>query len=85
MLFSSLARQFGDRAIGVILTGIGDDGAHGLAELRAQGGLTLGQDEATSAVYGMPSAAVKLGAVSRVLPLPDIPGAIRRAVEGGPR
>jgi len=85
LLFSSLARMFGDRAIGVILTGIGDDGATGLAELHGRGGLTLGQDEGTSAVYGMPSAAVKAGAVSRVLPLPQIAGAIRRAVEGGLR
>lgn len=81
VLFSSLARVFGDLAIGVILTGIGDDGATGLAELRARGALTFGQDEATSAVYGMPSAAVKVGAVARVLPLPEIAGAIRRAVE----
>ena len=85
MLFSSLARVFGDRAVGVILTGIGDDGATGLGELRARGALTLGQDEETSAVYGMPSAADKLGAITRVLPLPDIAAAIRRAVEGGPR
>jgi two-component system chemotaxis response regulator CheB len=84
-MFGSLARVFGDRAIGVILTGIGDDGAAGLGELRAQGALTLGQDEATSAVYGMPSAAVKLGAVARVLPLPEIAPAIRRAVEGPAR
>lgn len=82
MLFGSLARVFGDLAIGVILTGIGDDGAVGLGELRAAGGLTLGQDEQTSAVYGMPSAAHKLGAVTRVLPLSEIAGAIRRAVEG---
>lgn len=85
MMFSSLARVFGDRAVGVILTGIGDDGAAGLGELRAQGGLTLGQNEETSAVYGMPGAAAKLGAVTRVLPLPDIAAAIRRAVEGAPR
>jgi len=85
VLFSSLARVHGDRAIGVILTGIGDDGAAGLAEVRAMGGLTLGQDQKTSAVYGMPSAAVQLGAVARVLPLQEIAGAIRRAVEGGPR
>jgi two-component system chemotaxis response regulator CheB len=84
-LFSSLARTFGDLAIGVILTGIGDDGATGLGEMRAAGALTLGQDEQTSAVYGMPSAAVKLGAVSRVLPLPEIAPAIRRAVEGAAR
>jgi len=81
MLFGSLARVFGDRAVGVILTGIGDDGAAGLFEMRAQGALTLGQDEQTSAVYGMPSAAQKMGAVTRVLPLPEIAGAIRRAVE----
>jgi two-component system chemotaxis response regulator CheB len=84
-LFSSLARTFGDLAIGVILTGIGDDGATGLAEMRAAGALTLGQDEQTSAVYGMPSAAVKLGAVGRVLPLSEIASAIRRAVEGAAR
>lgn len=84
-LFSSLARTFGDLAIGVILTGIGDDGATGLGEMRAAGALTFGQDEQTSAVYGMPSAAVKLGAVSRVLPLPEIASAIRRAVEGAAR
>jgi len=85
MLFSSLARSWGDLAIGVILTGIGDDGASGLVELRARGALTFGQDEATSAVYGMPSAAVKMGGVARVLPLPEIAGAIRRAVEGASR
>lgn len=85
MLFSSLARTFGDLAVGVILTGIGDDGASGLVELRARGALTLGQDEETSAVYGMPSAALKMGGVSRVLPLPEIAGAIRRAVEVGQR
>ncbi len=85
MLFSSIAREHGARAIGVILTGIGDDGAVGLGELRARGALTLGQDEATSAVYGMPNAADKLGAVARVLPLPEIAGAIRRALEGGSR
>ena len=85
MMFSSLARVHGDRALGVILTGIGDDGATGLAELREKGALTIGQDEATSAVYGMPAAAVKAGAVARVLPLPEIAGAIRRAVEGGTR
>jgi two-component system, chemotaxis family, protein-glutamate methylesterase/glutaminase len=85
MLFGSLARVFGDRALGVILTGIGDDGAAGLLEMRTQGALTLGQDEETSAVYGMPSAAQKLGAVARVLPLPEIAGAIRRAVEVPPR
>jgi two-component system, chemotaxis family, protein-glutamate methylesterase/glutaminase len=82
VLFSSLARQLGDRAVGVILTGIGDDGASGLAEMRARGAMTMAQDEKTSVVYGMPSAAVKLGAAVRVLPLQDIAAAIRNAVEG---
>lgn len=82
MMFSSLARMFGDRASGVILTGIGDDGAAGLGELRAQGGLTIAQDEKTSVVFGMPNAAVQAGAVMRVLPLQHIAAAIRTAVEG---
>ncbi|HEU4733778.1 MAG TPA: chemotaxis protein CheB [Kofleriaceae bacterium] len=80
VMFASLARFVGNRALGVILTGIGDDGAAGLADLRARGGLTLAQDERTCAVYGMPRAAFELGAISRVLPLPEIPAAIRQAV-----
>lgn len=80
VLFASLARFVGDRAIGVILTGIGDDGATGLRELRSRGALTLGQDARTCAVYGMPRAAFEIGAVARMLPLSEIPGAIRQAV-----
>jgi two-component system chemotaxis response regulator CheB len=78
-LFQSVADHAGPRGVGVLLTGMGDDGARGLLALRRRGGLTLGQDEATSAVYGMPHAAERLGAVSRVLPLADIAGAILHA------
>ncbi len=74
-LFSSVAR-LGGRGVGVILTGMGADGAAGLAEIRAAGGRTLGQDEATSIVYGMPRAAHEKGAVERQLPLPHIADAI---------
>lgn len=84
LLFRSLARHVGDRAVGVVLTGIGDDGAEGLAELRARGARTLAQDQQTSTVYGMPRAAFARGAVERVLPLPELAAAIRRALgEGG--
>ena len=62
----------GAAALGVILTGMGRDGARGLLALREAGARTLGQDEATSVVYGMPKAAFELGAVERQLPLEKI-------------
>jgi len=75
-LFSSVAKVYGANALGVILTGMGDDGADGLVELRRAGGWVIGQDEATSVVYGMPREAAARGAVTEVLPLPEIAGAI---------
>jgi len=71
-LFSSVARAMGSRSIGVLLTGMGRDGAQGLLELKHAGALTVAQDEATSIVYGMPKAAADLGAVDEVLPLEAI-------------
>jgi two-component system chemotaxis response regulator CheB len=68
-LFSSLARAFGSKAMGIILTGMGDDGVNGLEALHRSGGLTLAQDESSSVVYGMPREAVARSAVDRVLPL----------------
>ncbi|MGJ0508707.1 MAG: protein-glutamate methylesterase/protein-glutamine glutaminase [Methylocystis sp.] len=68
-LFQSVARTLGPRAIGVILTGMGRDGAQGLHTLRQSGAETIGQDEATSLVYGMPRAAFDMGAVGVQLPL----------------
>jgi two-component system chemotaxis response regulator CheB len=72
-LFVSAAKAYGARACGVILTGMGQDGAAGLKVLHDAGGATLAQDEHSSAVFGMAKAAIDLGAVDRVLALEDIP------------
>jgi two-component system chemotaxis response regulator CheB len=75
-LLHSVTQVYGANALGVILTGMGDDGADGLVELRRAGSWVIGQDEATCVVYGMPREAAARGAVSEVLPLPEIAGAI---------
>jgi two-component system chemotaxis response regulator CheB len=72
VLFDSVARTVGGRALGVILTGMGRDGAKGLLAMREAGARTLGQDEASSVVYGMPKAAFEIGAVQRQLSLEKI-------------
>jgi two-component system chemotaxis response regulator CheB len=79
-LFKSVADNAGAAGIGVLLTGMGDDGAQGLLEIRRQGGVTLAQDEASSAVFGMPKAAERLGAVTEMLPLGKLAAGIQRAV-----
>jgi len=76
VLFRSGARVAGSQVIGVILTGMGKDGAEGLLELRKAGARTLGQDEATSLIYGMPRVAFERGAVERQFPLTELAGAI---------
>ncbi|MCK6395591.1 chemotaxis response regulator protein-glutamate methylesterase [Zoogloea sp.] len=76
VLFRSVARFAGRNAVGIIMTGMGDDGARGMKEMHDAGAWTVAQDEATCVVYGMPKEAVKLGAVDRILPLQDIPSAI---------
>ena len=68
----SVADALGPESVGVLLTGMGRDGAAGLLAMRSRGALTIGQDEATSAVYGMPAAAAALGAVDRQLPIEEI-------------
>lgn len=68
-LFGSIARTIGARAVGVILTGMGRDGALGLKQMRDAGARTLGQNEASCVVYGMPKAAYEIGAVERQMPL----------------
>ena len=72
VLFRSLAVNFGDKAVGAILTGMGSDGAAGLEAMREAGARTIGQDEATSMIYGMPRAAKLRGAVEIEAPLQDI-------------
>jgi two-component system chemotaxis response regulator CheB len=78
VLFRSVAQEAGSNAVGVILTGMGKDGAVGLREMRQAGAPTVAQDEASSVVWGMPGEAVSIGAACEVLPLRDISAAIAR-------
>ena len=79
VLFRSAARYAGPNSVGVIMTGMGDDGAQGMLELKEAGALTIAQDEASCVVFGMPKEAIKKGAVNRVLPLSAIPALLLRA------
>ncbi len=72
VLFNSVAKTAGDKAVGIILTGMGGDGAKGLLEMRNAGARTIGQDESSCVVYGMPKVAYELGAVEYQEKLPDI-------------
>jgi two-component system chemotaxis response regulator CheB len=78
VLFRSAARYAGANAVGVIMTGMGDDGAKGMLEMRQAGAYNIAQDEATCVVYGMPAEAVKLEAVNRIMPLGQIAGEVVR-------
>ena len=77
-LFRSVAQCAGSAALGVIMTGMGGDGAAGLLEMKKAGAVTLAQDEASCVVYGMPKEAVKRGAVDRIVPLGAIAGEIQK-------
>jgi len=79
VLMNTVAQVFKNRAFGVIMTGMGSDGAAGMTAIFRQGGLTFGQDEASCAVYGMPRVCARLGVLTHVLSLPDIPAYIIRA------
>jgi len=81
VLFESAARVVGAAAVAVILTGMGKDGAEGLLSLRRAGAVTLGQDEATSLIYGMPRAAFEIGAVARQYPITGVADAILDACD----
>jgi len=81
VLFRSAARLIGPQAIGVILTGMGRDGAEGLLEMRKAGARTIGQDEATALIYGMPRVAAENGSVMRQVPLTRVADAILEACE----
>lgn len=84
-LFSSVAKAYGPGAIGVILTGMGDDGAAGLTEMKAAGAFTIAEAESTAVVYGMPSAAVQLGGVCESHPIGDIAGRVLELVAANGR
>ncbi|HVY87745.1 MAG TPA: chemotaxis response regulator protein-glutamate methylesterase [Hyphomonadaceae bacterium] len=85
VLFHSVAATVGARAAGLILTGMGKDGAKGLAAMRAAGARTFGQDEASCVVYGMPKAAFEIGAVERQAPLNDLSRLVLEACTAGSR
>jgi len=82
VLFSSCAKQLGKNAIGVILTGMGADGAKGMLEMKVADAFTIAQDEATCVVFGMPREAILLGGVDQVLPLDRIPNALLQRLGG---
>lgn len=73
VLFRSVSKYAGSNALGIIMTGMGDDGAKGMKEMHDSGASTIAQNEATCVVYGMPQEAVKLGAADKILPLNKIP------------
>jgi two-component system, chemotaxis family, protein-glutamate methylesterase/glutaminase len=79
-LFSSVARVVGERAVGVVLTGMGDDAAAGVVELKRAGGLVLAESEATAVVYGMPKVAAQTGCVDEVLPLAALIARVKEIV-----
>jgi len=79
VLFRSVAQTMGARGVGLIMTGMGDDGAQGLMEMKEAGAVTFAQDEASSVVFGMPREAILRGAVSTVLSLDELPAALVRA------
>ena len=76
VLFRSVARYAGKNAVGVIMTGMGDDGARGMVEMKEAGAHTIAQDEATCVVFGMPAEAIKRGGAQQVLPLEKISGEV---------
>lgn len=84
ILFTSAATVLGPRAVAALLTGMGDDGAQGMAELARAGSHTIAQDEATSAVFGMPRAAIDAGAARETLPLSLIGGRLRQLASATP-
>ncbi|HKY90994.1 MAG TPA: chemotaxis response regulator protein-glutamate methylesterase [Nevskiaceae bacterium] len=84
VLFKSVARHAGANAVAAILTGMGDDGARGLLEMRKAGARTVVQDEATSVVWGMPGAAFRLGAAEQVLPLQGVAEGLLTLCAGSP-
>ena len=81
VLFDSCAEQLGVSTVGVLLTGMGDDGARGMVRMRAAGAHTFAQDEATCVVFGMPREAIRMGGAEVVLPLTELPAAVLSSSE----
>jgi two-component system, chemotaxis family, protein-glutamate methylesterase/glutaminase len=83
VLFRSVAKFAGKNALGIIMTGMGDDGARGMKEMHDAGAKTIAQDEASCVVFGMPKEAIKLGGADQIIGLDNIPGAIVSYGRGG--
>jgi two-component system chemotaxis response regulator CheB len=81
MMMSSLAEIFGQKAMGVVLTGMGNDGRSGMLEIKKRGGYTIVESEETAVVFGMPSEVIRANAAEVVLPVSKIPGEIIRLVK----
>jgi two-component system chemotaxis response regulator CheB len=82
LMMSSAAEHFGPMTVGVVLTGMGNDGKAGVVEIKKKGGYTIAEAESTAVIFGMPNEAIKTGVVDRVLPLHKIPGEIIMTVTG---
>lgn len=81
VMMESVANTFGRHIIGVLLTGMGHDGADGMKKIRAAGGRTIAEDESTAVIFGMPKAAINANCVEYVLPYPEIPGKIDELIK----
>lgn len=81
VLFRSTARYAGKNSVGIIMTGMGDDGARGILEMQQAGALTIAQDEKTSVVFGMPKEAIEFGGIDKILPLTKIAGQLMGALK----
>ena len=79
-VMESAAKAYGKGALGVLLTGMGSDGARGLKAIKEAGGSTIAEDESTCVVFGMPKAAIEMGCVDEILPLPQIAQAVLRMI-----
>jgi two-component system chemotaxis response regulator CheB len=77
LLFESLADSADQRTIGTVLTGMGDDGCKGLKRLKEKGGITIAESQKTAVIFGMPQEAIHAGVIDHILPLPEIPIALK--------
>ena len=82
MMMTSAAEHFGPETMGVVLTGMGNDGTRGVVEIRGKGGYTIAEAESSAVIFGMPNEAIKTGCIDRVLPLYKIPSEITMVVTG---
>ncbi len=80
VLFDSVAKLYGRKAVGVLLTGMGTDGAKGLLQMKKSGARTIAQDEESCVVFGMPRAAIQLGAAEKICPLNKVPEMVSKLI-----